>query len=201
MGAKASGRRATPYHGMTSALFSINRRQMNESKTQNYICVAAIAGAFGVKGEVKVKSFTQEPENCLSYGPLLSEDGAVVITPKNSRPIKDGFAVFAEEVSTREEAEALKSTKLYVARESLPEPDEDEFYYADLEGLQVKTTDGKLAGHILGVHEFGAGDMLEIKPKEGASFFHPFTKAATPKVDIKAGRVIIDLKAVEPEAD
>lgn len=172
---------------------------MNENKTKNLICVAAISGAFGVKGEVKVKSFTQEPEGCLSYGPLLSEDGAVVLTPESARPVKGGFAVYAEEVNTREEAEALKSTKLYVARESMPEPDEDEFYYTDLVGLQVKTTDGKLAGNIVAVHDYGAGDMLEIKPKEGASYFHPFTKVATPKVDIKAGRVIVDMKAVEAD--
>lgn len=146
-----------------------------------------------------MKSFTEDPAACLSYGPLMNESGQVILTPESSRAVKDGFAVRAAEVKTREQAEALKSTKLYVARENLPEPDEDEFYYTDLEGLQVKTADGKLAGHILGVHEFGAGDMLEIKPKEGASFFHPFTKAATPKVDIKAGRVIIDLKAVEAD--
>ena len=161
------------------------------------ICVGAIAGAFGVKGEVKLKSFTQNPEDCVAYGPLLDESGAVVLTPTSHRPVKDALAVRAQEVTTREQAEALKSKKVYVLRASLPEPEEDEFYFTDLVGLDVKTTDGKRMGKVIAVHEFGAGDMLEIKPKDSASFFHPFTKVATPKVDIGAGRVVI--KIVEAE--
>ena len=161
------------------------------------ICVGAIAGAFGVKGEVKLKSFTQNPEDCVAYGPLLDEAGAVILTPTSHRPVKDALAVRAQEVTTREQAEALKSKKVYVLRTSLPEPEEDEFYFTDLVGLEVKTTDGKRMGKVIAVHEFGAGDMLEIKPKGAASFFHPFTKIATPKVDISAGRVVI--KIVEAE--
>lgn len=174
---------------------------MNESQTSNLICVAAIAGAFGVKGEVKIKSFTAEPEACLSYGPLLDVQGKVVLTPKTSRFVKNGLAVFTEEIKTREQAEAMKSTKLYVPRSAFPEPDEDDFYVTDLVGLQVKTTDGKNAGKIVAVHDFGGGDMLEIKPpktaKNAASFYHPFTKVAVPKVDIPKGRVIIAI--IEPE--
>ena len=170
------------------------------------ICVAAISGAFGIKGEVKVKLFTQDPVSCLTYGPLLNEAGEVVLTPISSRPIKDGLAVIAEEVETREEAEALKSTKLFVARAALPDPDEDDFYYADLIGLDVKTTSGQRAGVVIAVHEFGAGDMLEIKPakkdgKQPHSFFHPFTKLATPKVDIQAGRIIIHITEAVPVGD
>ena len=161
------------------------------------ICVGAIAGAFGVKGEVKLKSFTQELQDCVSYGPLLSEDGQVILTPISHRPIKEALAVRAKEVATREEAEALKSKKVYVLRSALPVPDEDEFYFTDLVGLDVKTTDGKRMGKIIAVHSFGAGDMIEIKPKDSASFFHPFTKLATPKVDIGAGRVVI--KIIEAE--
>lgn len=162
------------------------------------ICVAAIAGAFGVKGEVKLKSFTQNPEDCLIYGPLLGEGGQVALTVTASRLHKDFVIVRAEEVVTREQAQDLKSTKLYVPREALPEPDEDEFYYSDLVGLEVKSTDGKRIGKVSAVHEFGAGDMLEIKPEDAPSFFHPFTKDAVPKVDITAGRVII---IPQPEAE
>ena len=161
------------------------------------ICVGAIAGAFGVKGEVKLKSFTQNPADCVAYGPLLDEGGQVILTPTAHRPVKDALAVRAKEVTTREQAEALKSIKIYVLRSALPEPEEDEFYFTDLVGLDVKTTDGKRMGTVIAVHEFGAGDMLEIKPKDSASFFHPFTKVATPKVDIGAGRVVI--KIVEAE--
>ena len=162
-----------------------------------FICVAAIAGAFGVKGEVKLKSFTDIPENCISYGPLLSQDGKVILTPNTHRMVKGGVAVNCPEVKTREQAEALKSTKLYVPRENFPAPEEDEFYASDLVGLEVKSTDGKRIGKIIGVQDFGAGDLLEIKPKEGASFYHPFTLEATPKVDIKAGRVVIKLVEAE----
>ena len=157
------------------------------------ICVAAIAGAFGVKGEVKLKSFTEVPENCVSYGPLLSETGQIILTPSSHRLVKNAVAIRCPEVTSREQAEALKSTKLYVPRANFPKPEEDEFFAADLIGLEVKSTDGKRVGKIIAVEDFGAGDLLEIKPKKGASFYHPFTKVATPKVDIKAGRVVIKI--------
>ena len=161
------------------------------------ICVAAIAGAFGVKGEVKLKPFTERPESCALYGPLFNEDGAVVLTPRAHRLVKNAVAVTAPEVTAREQAEALKSVQLYIPRSALPETEEDDFYHSDLIGLDVKTVDGKRMGKIIAVQAFGAGDMLEIKPKEGASFFHPFTKIAVPKVDLKAGRVIIHIEPAE----
>jgi len=162
-------------------------------KDDKLICVAAIAGAFGVRGEVKIKSFTAEPESCLTYGPLMDENGKVILTPVKSRPVKNALAVTCEEIKTPEQADALKSTKLYVPRSVFPDLDEDDFYHSDLIGLDVKTTNGKRAGKIIAVHDFGAGDMLEIKPKDGTSFYHPFTKAGVPKVDIGAGRVVIEI--------
>jgi len=168
---------------------------MKNNENPNLICVAAIAGSFGVKGEVKLKAFTQEAMDCVGYGPLVNADGDVVLTVTSARAIKDAIAIRAEEVVTREDADALKSTKVYVPREALPETDEDDFYYSDLIGLEVKSTSGQRMGAIIGVHEFGAGDMLEIKPPKSAektaSYFHPFTKVAVPKVDMAAGRVII----------
>ncbi len=158
---------------------------------KDMICVAAIAGAFGVKGEVKLKPFTEIPEDCLGYGPLMNEHGAVIFTVQSWHFAGKMIAIRAANVTTREQAEALKSTKLYVPAANLPPPEEDEFYYRDLIGLSVKTQAGQNAGKIIAVHEFGAGDMIEIMPKDGASYYHPFTKAAVPKVDIKAGRVII----------
>jgi 16S rRNA processing protein RimM len=166
---------------------------MNENGT-DLVKVARVKGAFGVKGEVRVISFTETPEDALSFGPLLGEDGIVVLSPEKHRAVKDGFAVTCNEVSTPEQADALRGTELYTAAENLPEPDEDEFYYSDLIGMQVKTVDGKNAGKVIAVHDFGAGDLLEIKPKEGGSFYHPFTKEATPKVDMKARRVIVKIE-------
>ena len=175
-------------------------------KNKDLICVGAISGAFGVRGEVKVKSFTDVPVDTFSYGPLFNSDGDVLLTPLSHRPVKDGFAVTVETISTPEAANKLKSTQLFVPRAAMPEPDEDEFYYADLEGLAVKTVDGKNAGRVIAIHEFGAGDMLEILPpkkdgKQAGSFYHPFTKLAVPKVDIKSGRVIIDMKVVEADPE
>jgi len=124
--------------------------------SEKWVCVAAIAGAFGVKGEVKLKSFTHKPEDCVKYGPLFDQAGQLVLTPKSHRAVKKAIAVRAPEVQSREAAEALKSTKLYVQRSSLPDPEEDEFYFTDLVGLDVKTADGKRMGTVTAVHEFGA---------------------------------------------
>jgi len=168
------------------------------ASSENLTCVAIIVGAHGVHGAVKVKSFTEVPEHFSIYGPLLGADGQVVLTPKNPRPINKAFTMRSPEIKTREQAMAMKGTQLFVPRSVLPEPEEDNFYYTDLIGLEVKSTEGKRIGTIRGVHDFGAGDMLEIQPGKSAenqtSFFHPFTKITVPKVDIKAGRVIIHIE-------
>jgi len=170
-----------------------------KSKPLKLTCVASVLGGHGVHGAVKVKSFTSNPSDFSTYGPLLDETGKIVFTPKNPRPVGKHFAFRSLEIKTREAAEALKGLMLYVPREALPETeDEDEFYYSDLIGLDVKTTDGRRAGTIKAVHTFGAGDMLEIQPGKSEqgekSWFHPFTKIAVPKVDLKAGRVVIHIE-------
>ena len=161
-------------------------------------CVAIIVGAHGVHGAVKVKSFTQVPEDFSSYGPLLDEAGQVVLTPKNPRSVGKNFAMRSPEITSREQAMEMKGKQLFVPRKALPEPEEDEFYFADLQGLDVKTTDGKRLGVVSGVHDFGAGTMLEIQPVKSAenqnSFFHPFTKVAVPKIDIRAGRIVVHIE-------
>ena len=182
-------------------------------KPEPLTCVAIIVGAHGVHGAVKVKSFTQNPEDFSNYGPLLNAEGNVILTPKNPRPINNAFTMRSPEIKTREQAMAMKGTKLFVSRSAFPEPDEDEFYFTDLVGLDVKSTDGKRVGIIIGVEDFGAGTMLEIRPVKTAenqnSFYHPFTKIAVPKVDLTAGRVVIHIEEAvmgkapssEPESD
>ena len=161
------------------------------------ICVAACAGAFGVKGEVKIKSFTDDPKACLTYGPLKDKNGKILLTVKSSRMVKKAIAARCEEITTREQAEELKSTKLYVYRSDMPEPDEDEFYHEDLVGLRAETEDGKVWGLVKAVQNFGAGDVLEIaggKDEKGEkikAFFHPFSRIGVPTVDIKGGRIEI----------
>lgn len=162
-------------------------------------CVAIIVGAHGVHGAVKVKSFTENPEDFSIYGPLLNADGNVILTPKNPRPINNAFTMRSPEIKSREQAMAMKGTQLFVPRSAFPELDEeDDFYYTDLVGLDVKSTDGKRIGMVSGVHDFGAGTMLEIQPGKSAenknSFYHPFTKLAVPKVDLKAKRIIVHVE-------
>lgn len=157
------------------------------------VCVGAIAGAFGVRGEAKIKSFTEDPRAIATYGPLESEDRAQRFDITLTRSIKGGFAARLSGVKTREEAEALKGTRLYVDRAILPQPEEDEFYYADLIGLRVEDQGGAFLGKVKAVHEFGAGDMLEYVPDAGGeTVMVPFTRDAVPVVDVPGGRLVVD---------
>jgi 16S rRNA processing protein RimM len=158
------------------------------------VCVGAIAGAFGVRGEVRVKPFTAEPETVFALGPLLDEEGAVRLTVTEWRPINDGYAAFAKEIPTREAAMAMKSTRLFVPRASLPAADEDEFYHADLVGLRVVGLDGAPLGEVRGVQNFGASDLIEIWRTPGVRqpWMLPFTEAAVPHVDLAKGEVVVD---------
>lgn len=170
---------------------------MNENQTTQLVCIAAIAGAFGVRGEIKLKAFTDDPIACTSYGPLLDETGQVVLTPAKGRVQKNMVITRAPEVKSREQAESLKSTKLYVSRDALPVPDEDEFYYTDLIGLNVIDTDGTDQGRIKAIHDFGSGNVLEIQTPGTKNWFHPFTKEAVPHINISKRQVIIEIVEAE----
>jgi 16S rRNA processing protein RimM len=156
------------------------------------VCVAAIAGAFGVRGEARVKSFTAEPEAFARYGPLESEDGARRFEIRVTRPVKAGFAARLSGVATREEAEALKGARLYAPRERLPALPDDEFYHADLIGLAVVDTGGAALGTLRAIHDFGAGDVLEIHAPGAKPLLLPFTRATVPTVDLATGRIVVD---------
>lgn len=153
------------------------------------IVVGQIAGAFGVKGEARVRSFTDEPEACFSYGPLLDADGAVILTPVKARPLNEGFGVTAKENRQREEWEALKGALLHVRREAMPAPEKGEVYVADLIGMDVTHADGRALGKVKAVQNFGAGELIEIAPPAGEVFMLPFTQANFPEVDLAAGRL------------
>ncbi|MDZ4759576.1 MAG: ribosome maturation factor RimM [Alphaproteobacteria bacterium] len=156
------------------------------------IVVAQIAGAFGVKGEARVRSFTADPEACFGYGPLMDEAGAVLLTPLTFRALNEGFGVTTKEIRQREEWEALKGRLLHVARESLPEPDPDEVYVADLIGCEVHHVDGRRLGVVMDAPNFGAGDLIEVKPSAGPTFLLPFTRAIVPGVDLAGRRIDVD---------
>lgn len=158
------------------------------------VCVGEIRGAFGVRGEARIASFTTDPEALFAYGPLTDEAGAPRLTVTSWRPMKDGFAARAKEIATREDAEAMKGRKLYAERAALPEPDEDEFYLADLAGMAVRHIDGREMGRVRAAVNFGGGDLLEIEQTPGVkgSWYLPFTRDFAPRVDIAARTVTID---------
>jgi len=139
------------------------------------ILVGQIGGGFGVRGEVRVTAFTADPLALTAYGPLLRADGTVALTLSATRPDK-------------EQADALRGLKLYVPRDRFPEPEEDEFYLADLLGVEVRDTAGEVMGTVKSVQNFGADDMLEIAPATGGpTWYLPFTKAATPELHLADG--------------
>jgi len=162
------------------------------------ILVARVAGAFGVKGEVRLTAYTADPMALLEYRDLKRETGAPGLTLTSARPHKGGVVVHAREVETREQAEALRGLRLYIAREALPAPEEDEYYLVDLIGLTVQTSDGESLGVVREVRDFGAGDLLEIQPAAGASWWLPFTREAVPEVRL-AERVIVAVRPDEVE--
>lgn len=160
------------------------------------ICVGALAGAFGVNGEVRLKSFCAVAEDIATYGPLASEDGKRMFTVKLTRPINGGLGARLSGIDTREQAEAMKGTTLWADRKALPSLPDDEFYHADLIGLEVVDTGGAKLGRVHAIHDHGAGDILEITGPSGVVLI-PFTKAAVPTVDLAAGRIVAD----PPESD
>lgn len=162
------------------------------------ILVGRVAGAFGVRGEVRIASYTAEPTALLRYRTLLRDDGRPGLTLTGGRPHKGGVVARAEQVATREDAEALRGLKLYIPRAVLPEPEEDEFYVADLIGMAVVSPAGEPVGHIKDVRDFGAGDLLEIQPPTGESWWLPFTNETVPEVRV-AERTIMAVRPQETE--
>lgn len=159
----------------------------------NRVCVGAIAGAFGVRGEVRLKSFCARAEDIAAYGPLWTEDGTRSFTVMLDRPVKNGFAARLSGVATREAAEALRGARLHADRAVLPPLSEDEFYHADLIGLTVFDTGGSEIGTVRAVLDHGAGDLLEIGGTGlRDTVLLPFTREAVPVVDIAAGRLVAD---------
>lgn len=163
----------------------------------NCICVGAITGAFGVKGEARIKSFCANPRDIAEYAPLTSDNGRS-FDLKITRSVKEGFAVELSGVPTREDAEALKGTRLYAPRDRLPQLPDDEYYHADLVGLLVVDTGGVELGRVRAVHDFGAGDVLDIVGGKKPIML-PFTLKAVPTVDLSTGRIIADLEGIDDD--
>jgi 16S rRNA processing protein RimM len=160
----------------------------------NSICVARIGAAHGTGGEVRLWPYTARAEDVAAYGPLQTADGTRVFEIVSLRPGKDFLVARLKGVTDRTAAERLCNTDLYVPRERLPEPEPDEFYHADLIGLRADDTAGKAVGAVVAVHNFGAGDILEIAPEAGGeTLMLPFSATAVPAVEIAVGRIVIVL--------
>jgi len=157
------------------------------------ICVARIGAAHGVRGAVKLWTFTEDPLAVKRYGRLATKDGARHFEVASAREAKGHLVATLKGVSTREEAERLNGVELYIAREDLPDTDENEYYHADLIGLAAVTPADQPLGHVVAIHNFGAGDIIEIAPPHGATLLLPFTNAVVPTVDLAGGRVVIAL--------
>lgn len=158
------------------------------------ICIGAIAGAFGVAGEVRLKSFCSEPTDIGAYGPLLSEDGSREFHVTLTRPVAGGLGARIAGVATKEAADVLRGTSLFVPRDRLPSLPDDEFYHADLIGLDAYDTGGERIGKVSAIHNHGAGDIVEISPiRHKSALLLPFTTAIVPNVDLAAGRIVVNL--------
>jgi 16S rRNA processing protein RimM len=157
------------------------------------VCVARIGAAHGVRGAVKLWTFTEDPLAVQSYGPLLTKDGARQFEIANLRPAKDHLVATFKGIATRNDAEKLNGIELYVPRERLPAADDGEYYHADLIGLAAINSANQPLGRVIAIHNFGAGDIIEIAPPKGATLLLPFTNAVVPTVDIEGGRVLIEL--------
>ena len=157
------------------------------------VCLGQIGAAHGVRGEVRLRSFTSDPAAIADYGPLETDDGRV-LEIETLRPAKDHFVARLSGICDRDAASALANTKLYVPRERLPATAEpDEFYHADLVGLAVIDPAGNRLGTVVGIHNFGAGDLIEVRTEKGSKTeLLPFDTTHVPAVDITAGKIVVD---------
>jgi len=169
------------------------------------VCVARIGAAHGVRGQVKLWTFTEEALSVTRYGPLATKDGARQFEVTHAREAGGYLVATLKGITTRSEAERLNGVELYVARDRLPATADGEYYHADLIGLAAVTTTGEPLGRVVAIHNFGAGDIIEIAPPDGATMLLPFSNAVVPAVDVAGGCVVIErpreIESDDPSAD
>lgn len=161
--------------------------------------LGTIVAPHGIRGAVKVKTFTASPENLVAYGPLFDQSASRRYRARLLSAGKGSAVLTLEGVTDRNQAEALRGQGLYVPRQALPKPAEDEYYHADLIGLEAQTVGGETLGRVVAIHDHGAGDVVEIAGSRGGSLLFPFSRAVVPLVDIAGGRLVVD-PPVEVEA-
>lgn len=159
------------------------------SEQETWICVAVVATAHGIRGALKLRCFTERPEDVAAYGPLFDHQGRRLFSLTIVSAAKGGAIAQAEGINDRNAAEALRGVELYIPRSALPEPDEDEFYYSDLEGLDVIDADGAHLGVVRQIVNHGAGDLIEMQNDQGHLQIFPFDKATVPLIDLNNRRI------------
>jgi 16S rRNA processing protein RimM len=158
------------------------------------VCLGVITKAHGLRGEVRIRSYTEDPRAVAAYGPVTDEAGSRSMTVKILGPLNGGVTARIEGIKDRTGAEALKGTRLYVPRSALPDPRDEEFYHCDLIGLRAELVSGGELGTVSAVHNYGAGDVIEIaRPGRKAPVLLPFTRTTVPVIDMAAGRIKVDL--------
>jgi 16S rRNA processing protein RimM len=159
---------------------------------ESMVCVGVVTGAHGIRGQVRVKSFTQKPRDIAAYGPLSDADGRRQFALHITGAVKGVLLARIDGVDDRDAAQALRGTEFFVSRDALPDPGSDEFYHADLIGAVAVLGDGTPYGKVLALHDFGAGDMIEIEQVDGGVIVLAFTRAVVPKIDLAAGRIVVE---------
>jgi 16S rRNA processing protein RimM len=173
----------------------------NTMAQEEKVLLARIGAPHGVRGEVRIKAFTADPLSLADFGALTTEDGRS-FRIERLRPAKEVVVAKLRGINDRDAAQALNGLDLYVSRDQLPEPDdEDDFYHADLIGLEAFDPDGAPLGTVVAVHNFGAGDILDVAPRRGLSLLIPFTKDAVPEIDLPAGRLVAVPPPDAPDED
>ncbi len=155
------------------------------------VCIGAITGVRGLRGEVRIKSFTADPSDIAAYGPVSDETGERSYKISVTAHVKGKIIARLDGIDDRNAAEALKGTKLYVPKSVLPEPDDGAYYHADLIGLKAETREGDPLGTVKAVHNFGAGDVIEIAPGDKDGLMLPFTSDVVPVVDVEQGLIVV----------
>ena len=157
------------------------------------LCVGVIVGVHGVRGALKVKSFTERAEDLFAYGALCRSDGSALPGLKPTGAAKGVLLAKMDGIADRDAALALKGVELFIERDRLPpaDPETDEFYHADLIGLRAETSDGSSMGTVRAVHDFGAGDLIELVGGPADHVLIPFTRDAVPMIDVAGGRLVI----------
>jgi 16S rRNA processing protein RimM len=163
-----------------------------ESEPEKRVCVGVVTSPHGVRGAVRIKSFTAVPEDIARYGPLADEGGRRQFALAVIGAAKGVLIAHIAGITDRDRAEALRGLRLYLPRAVLPPPATDEYYHADLVGLAAELPDGTTLGRVRAIHDFGAGDVIEIERPAAPPALVPFTRAAVPLVDLAAGRLVID---------